>query len=264
MANSIHLFKRTTRALDGARIDKLARSLGIRGKAAATDEALCCGDGRRMLAYAQPCTRFAGLLFFADQTVAWGEVGGKVVRAERARAWTEEMLDKFALRPRPADDDRIRFEFSLEARETEAVLFDGKERRRVKAKTDVMSRAAINGVQVVGPRAKARLVFKSEERPVMMHVGLWESLAVHEERELVREHEIARAVGERLAGRNEREGKAYRLHGIRLVYMAGEFRGAPDLLAPEYLVEIELADPRHDERYPPIPPRQVIRLPAFR
>lgn len=44
----------------------------------------------------------------------------------------------------------------------------------------------------------------------------------------------------------------------------GEFRGAPDLLAPEYLVEIELRDPRHERKNRPIPPRQVLRLPAWR
>lgn len=264
MADSIYLFKRKTRALDAKRMDALARRLGIKGKAASTDEALCCTDGTRTLAYAQPCTRFAGLLFFADQSVAWGEVGGKLVKAQRAQAWSEELLDKFDLRPRRPDDDRIRFEFSLEARETEAMVFDGKERRSVRAKTDVLSHATLNGVPLVGPRAKARFIFKESEAPVMMHVGLWESLAVHEEREIVREHDVARGIDERLSRRDHCEGKTYRLGDIRLVYMADEFNGGPDLIAPEYLVEIELYDQRHNEGNPPIPPRQVLRIPAYR
>lgn len=264
MAETIHLFKRKTRKLGAGQIDALARSLRIKGKAQNTEEALFCHDSTRTLAYAQPCTRFAGLLYFADQSVAWGEATGKVLGAKRAQAWSEDVLEKFELRPQPQDDERIRFEFKLEAVETEAVVFDGKNRRSVKAKTDVMSHALLNGIPVVGPRAKARFIFKANELPVMMHVGFWESLVVHEERELVREHDVARCIGDRLSQRNRCEGRDYRLCDMRLVYMADEFRSAPDLLSPEYLVEIELRDQQHDCKNPPIPPRQVIRLPAFR
>lgn len=264
MDKTIPLFKRKTRALPATQFAAMARSLGLEGKVQATDEALCATDGRRTLAYAQPCTPFSGLLFFSDQSVAWGEVGGKVLGADQARAWTQDLLKKFDLLPHPQQDPQVRFDFSLEARETEAIVFDGRERKRVKAKTDVTSRAMLGDVEVVGPRAKARLVFKDGERPVMMHLGLWESLAVHEERDRVSEHEVARTVADKLAQRRECDGRAYRLFDMRLVYMAGEFRGAPDLLAPEYLVEIELRDPRHDRKNPPIPPRQVLRLPAWR
>lgn len=264
MSETIHLFKRKTRALDAAQFEGLARRLRIDGKVLSTDEALCCRDGTRTLAYAQPCTPFSGLLFFSDQSVAWGEAGGKVTSAKRAQAWTQDLLKKFDLLPQPPKDEKIRFDFKLEAQETEAVVFDGKERRRVKAKTDVTSRVVLDGIEVVGPRAKARLIFKDGETPVMMHLGLWESLVVHEERERVREHDVARTVADKLAQRQHCDGRPYRLCDMRLVYMAGEFRGAPDLLAPEYLVEIELADPRHDLKNPPIPPRQVLRLPAYR
>jgi hypothetical protein len=264
MGESIHLFKRRTRSFDAKQFEGLARHLGIKGKSQNSDEALLHNGDARTLAYAQPCSRFAGLLFFVDQSVAWGEASGKVLSAKRAQAWSEELLDKFELRPRRPEDDRIRFEFGLEARETEAVVFDGKERRRVKAKTDVVSQATLNGIPVVGPRAKARLVFKEDALPVMAHIGLWDSLTVHEERERVREHDVARVIGERLSERNRCEGKAYRLCDLRLVYMADEFHGGPDLLSPEYLVEIELQDPRHGGENAPIPPRQVLRIPAWR
>jgi len=264
MAKSIQLFKRKTRTLGTEAMDAIARQLRVDGNALNTDESLFYNDGKRTLAYAQPYTRFAGLLFFADQSVAWGEAGGKVLNANRAQAWSEELLEKFDLRPQPSENENIRLEFKLEAQETEAVVFDGKERRRIKAKTDVTSHVSLNGIPVVGPRAKARLVFKEAELPVMMHVALWESLAVHEERELAREHDVMHSISERLAKRERCEGKTYRLCDMRLVYMADEFRGSPDLLTPEYLVEIELRDQRHDGRDPPIPPRQVIRMPAFR
>ena len=264
MSESIFLFKRKTRMLGAEQIDALARRLRIDGKVTNTDEALCCHDGTRTMAYAQPCTRFSGLLFFADQSVAWGEAGGKVISATHAQAWSEDFLKKFEFLPRPPEDERVRFDFKLESQETDAVVFDGKERRRVKAKTDVLSHASLNGIPVVGPRAKARLVFKDGESPVMMHLSLWESLTVHEECERLREHDVARAIGERLVQRNRCEKKAYRLCDMRLVYMADEFRGAPDLLMPEYLVEIELRDPHHEAKNTPIPPRQVLRMPAYR
>ena len=264
MNESILLFKRKTQQLGAKQIAALARHLRIDGKTMGTDEALCAHDGTRTLAYAQPCTPLAGLLFFADQTTAWGEARGKTVSAKRAQAWSERLLKEFELLPRPTDDERIRFDFALAAQETDAVVFDGKERRRVKAKTDVSSTITLNDVPVVGPRAKVRLVFKEAEAPVMMHIGLWESLTVHEERERVREHDVARTIAERLTQRRHCDEKRYRLCDMRLVYMAETFRGAPDLLVPEYHVEIELTDTRHDGQNPPIAPRQVVRLPAFR
>jgi hypothetical protein len=264
MTESICLFKRQTRSLGVAQFEALTHQLRIDGKPLVTDEALCCSDGTRTLAYAQPCARFASLLFFTDQSVAWGEASGKTIPAKRAKDWTEKLLETFELLPRRVDDERIRFELELDAQETDAVVFDGKERRRIKAKTDVFSRAKLNGIEVVGPRAKARLVFKAAELPVMLHVGLWESLSVYEERERVREHDVARTVAERLTERGRCEGRSYRLCDIRLVYMAEEFRGAPDLLVPEYLVEIELRGDRHQEKNAPIPPRQVLRVPAYR
>jgi hypothetical protein len=264
MAETIPLFKRRTRTLRAEQISALSKRLRIKGESQGTDEALFCHDGTRTLAYAQPCTRFAGLLFFVDQSSGWGEATGKVLGAVRALGWTDELLKKFELSPRPSDDDRIRFDLKLEARDTEAVVFDGKERRSVKVKTDVLSHVRLNDIPVVGPRGKARLIFKNNEVPVMMHLGLWESLEVHEERELVREHEVARSVGERLSQRSRCENRDYSLRDIRLVYMADEFRGAPDLLAPEYLIEVELRDTRHECKSPPIPPRQVIRMPAYR
>jgi hypothetical protein len=268
MTETITLYKRRTRALDAERLAALARLLGIEGKACQTDEALAHHDGTRTLACAQPCSKWAGLLFYSDQSVAWGEAGGKLLPAQRAQAWTEQLLAKFELLPRASDGDGSgKLELRIDARETDAIVFDGRERRKVPAKTDVISHIALDGVPVVGPRAKVRAVFKHDERPVMLHVGLWDSLQGHETRERVREHDVIRSVDEKLAQRQRCGQRAYDLRDLRLVYMAGEFAGAPDLLVPEYHVEIEL---RHlhagaGKARPAGPaPRQVLRLPAWR
>jgi hypothetical protein len=266
MAQSIFIFKRKTQAMPAERFHKLAAHLGLKGDLVETDEALFArdGDGVRALAYAQPCAKFAGLLFFVDQSVAWGETADKLVSEKRAYDWTHELLKQFELRPNASDDNNIRLDFELKSFQTEAVVFDGRERRRMKVKTDVTSQIALNGIRVDGPRGKVRLVFKSDNRPVMMHIGLWESLAVYEERELIREDEAARLVRDRIAGRGDNRSKSYDIHDVHLIYYADEFRGGPEILAPEYLVEVEFHDPRYTGKQPIQGPRQVIRVPAFR
>lgn len=253
MNDSILVLKRRTRRLAADTFGALARHLRVEARPAALDDALCCSDGARSLAYAQPCTPFGGLLFFADQSIAWGEAVGKVLDPKRAQAWAMALLEKFELLPAPSGDRDIRVAFELEATATEAMVFDGHERRRMKTKTDVTSRTTVNGIPVVGPRAKARMLFKDTESPVMLHVAMWESLLVHEERARLPEDQVARAVDDTLRQLYAGHPPAYRVRGQRLVYQADEFRGAPDLLAPEYLVEIETADAR-----------RVVRVPASR
>ena len=264
MADSIYLFKRTTKKLPPELFTKLAAHLNIKGKPAETDEAFFIGDGIRALAFARSCATFAGLLFFADQSVAWGECTDKPVSEARARSWASDLFKKFDLAPKGGDDKRIRLDFGLEAFQSEAVVFNGKERRRVKAKTDVMAKIALNGVPVVGPRGKVRMIFKEAERPVMVHAGTWDGLSVFEERELVRDHDVVRAVRDGLARREECGKRPYCIRDVRLVYFADEFRGGPDLLAPEYHVEVEFRDPRYSGKEQIQGPRQVVRLPAYR
>jgi len=264
MAESIYLFKRTTKILTPELFTKMAAQMNIKEKPAETDEALFISDGTRSLAFARPCATFAGLLFFADQSVAWGECAKKPVSEARARGWAEDLLKKFDLTPKGGDDKRIRLDFGLEAFQSEAVVFNGKERRRVKAKTDVMANIYLNGVPVVGPRGKVRKIFKETERPVMVHAGLWEGLNVFEERELVREHDVVAAVRQGLTRREECGKRPYDVREVRLVYFADEFRGGPDLLAPEYHVEVELRDPQQTGKEQIQGPRQVVRLRAYR
>lgn len=264
MTKSIFLFKRSVATMPADRFVKLASSLRLKGEPANTDEALFLRDETRALAYAQPCAKFAGLLFYADQSVAWGEPTEKLVSEERARTWAAELLKKFSLLPKQDDTENIRLEVDLAGVQAPAVAFDGKERRQVKVKTDVISKIALNGIPVVGPRGTVRMIFKSDERPVMMHVGLWESLAVFEEREMVREHDVVRTVHERLTQRSDCASRPYKVNDVRLVYFADEFRGGPDLLTPEYHVEVELRDPRAKGKESLQGPRQVIRLPAYR
>jgi hypothetical protein len=246
------------------KLGKLAEHLGLKVSPKQTDEAIVATDDTRALAYAQPCAKFAGLLFYADQSVSWGECKEKLVSDKQARDWGTNLLEKFDLLPKQSDDKKINLSFELKSWQTEAVVFDGKERRREKAKTDVASNISLNGISVDGPRAKVRMIFKSGKSPVMLHVGLWEKLSVYEERELVREHDIIRTVREKLAQRSDCKSRTYDVRDVRLVYFANEYNGGPDLLTPSYFVEVEFLDPRYAGKESIQGPRQVLRLPAFR
>lgn len=262
MTRSVVLYRRTTRRLDAQRLGTVTKRLGVDAKLEGTEEALVAHDGVRALAYAQPCARFAGVLFYVDQTLAWAEPVKRTVTAAAARKWADAFLSEAELLPGDVEDGEL--EFELEARVTEAVVFDGKERRSEKAKTDVISHIALNGIEVTGPRAKVRMVFKTDDRPVMIHAGLWDKLSRHDERELVSEHDVAAAIRGGLADRKDCSTRASKLTDLRLVYWADAFTGGPDLLAPWYFAEIEHTDPRYDGKDPIQGPRQVLRLPAFR
>jgi len=265
MSESVFLFKRKAQRMSADKLGKLAEHLGFRGSAKETDEAIVAKDDVRTLAYAQPCAKFAGLLFYTDQSVAWGECSDeKLVSDRQARDWGNRLLEGFELLPKRSDDEKIKLSFELKSWQTEGIVFDGKERRRMKAKTDVASDVSLNGIPVVGPRGKVRMIFKRDESPVMLHVGLWDQLSVYEERELVREHDVVSTVREKLAQRSERSARSYDVRDVRLVYFADEYNGGPDLLTPSYFVEVEFMAPRHAGKEAIQGPRQVLRLPAFR
>ena len=264
MAEKVYLFRRRTRSLEPEQLQALSEYLEIKGEPVKTDEALALRGENRALVYAQPCARLAGQLFYVDQSTAWGEVIDKPVDEKHALDWSHKLIEAAGLQPDPSRDEDQRLEFDLVSFPTEGVVFDGKERRRVKVATNVRSQIRLNEIPVVGPRGKVRMLFKGVRTPVMMLVGLWDRLEVYEERDLVSENEVARAVQDRLTDRKACGERTYNLNDIRLVYFAGEYEGGPDLLAPEYHVEVEHRDPAYRGKDPIQGPRQVIRLPAYR
>ena len=213
MSKTVLVLRRKTRAMDADRFVKLGEHLGIKGEPLNSEDAVVLKDDSRTIAYAQSCGKFAGLLFYADQRVAWGEATGKLLSDKRARDWAGALLKKFNLLPEKSDDRKIAFDFALTALETEAVVFDGNARKQVKAKTDVGADIAINGIPVVGPRGKVRIIFKAAEQPVMMHVALWETLSIYEERDLVSEHDVVRTVRDKLKSRSECGKRTYDVPG---------------------------------------------------
>jgi len=261
----IPVFRIHTERIETNKFEAIADHLGLHGKLVTTQEALFMQeDQRRALAYAQPGSRFAGLLFFTDQTQP-----GMAARVEHAPgseevgAWTDEFLKRFQLGPREMEDKRIQVSFATRVLRTESVVKEdreGKEVKRVPIKTDVASDLRVNGHHVTGPRAKLRLVFKTSRVPVWIHRALWEKLEVFETRPMLTEDDVYRMVSDRISKRGETR-RAWRLVDIRLAYFAGEFSGGPDLLLPYYFAEIEMRDPKDGERARQ-GPRQLIQIPA--
>lgn len=261
--SNIYLYKTRAAHATADSFMKIARKLGIDGKSIETDEALAVNDKKRALLYGQPCSKYAGLLFFTDQSKSLGEVSEKSLSEKRAKRWADEFLKEFDLIPRKTDDRRIKLSFATSSYQADAVVFDGKERTKAKVKTEVASKISLGDIPVTGPRAKVRMGFKEDEKPVMIHCGLWEEIEVYEEKELVREHDIVKTVKEKLAKRSNCKAVTA-IVDVKLAYFAGEFAGGPDLLAPYYFIDVEFEDKDGREQGIEQGPRQLIWLPAYR
>lgn len=261
--SQILLYRMKPERMKPNKFTEIARHLDTKGELVETGEALAIHDSERALAYAQPGGRFAGLLFYIDQSRGVAQVVDKLIDSKSAEHWATDFLDRFGLAPRKVEDKRVKLSFEIYTYEDQSITFDRKERRRIKLKTEIGSKIELNGIRVVGPRAKVRMVFKDQERPISIHRGLWESIEVYEERELVREHDIYTVLKEKLAKR--RDSRAYYdVIDCKIAYFAREFCSEPDILAPFYFIEVEYEAANAEKMGITQGPRQVFLLPAYR
>ncbi len=259
----ILLLKRSVNTMKLERFQKIAATLEIKGKAMETDNALAVKDAKRVLVYAQPYTKFAGLLFFNDQSKGIADSAETLLDDKKAKRWGDDFLHEFNLIPSKPKDDRINLSLNLSSSQTEAVVFDGKERKRIKNRTEIRSEIVLNEIPVVGPRAKVRMIFKDQEKPILIHSCLWDKLEVYEEKEAVRIHDVVKTVKEKLTER--RSCMAHNdVVSTRLAYFANEYTAGTDLLAPYYFVEVEFEDMKAKEYGIRQGPRQVFWVPAYR
>lgn len=259
----IYLYRVKAAAMKKEKFAAIAKELGIKSKFIETEDALAIHDTARALAYAQPSAKFAGLLFFSDQLQATAGDVKKPIDPKSAKAWTDNFMERFDLLPGKIGDERIKLRYETLSDQTEAVIFDGKERTKKKIKTEVRSQMSLNDIPVEGPRSKVRMIFKELDRPIMIHLGMWESIEIYEERELIREHDVYTIVKEKLAQRQKNEIN-YDIVDIKLAYYADEFKGGPDLLIPYYFVEIEYEDKKGREMGIAQGARQIFPVPAYR
>ena len=260
--STISLFRMTAPQLDQNIIRRAAEYLRLGDKLAVSDDAVAVHDDARVLVRAGACAKFPGMLLYVNHRSALGAIHEKPLDAERAGRWLGDFLDKHSLRPGKVDE-RAKLELLPYARVTAAVVFDGKERKRVPARTDAGVRFRLNGLPVSGPRTRIRAVFGNDELPLMVHVATWDRLEHHADVDLVRPHEVIAALEKSVRGRTECNF-ALRVGDVRLAYAASEeFQGRPDLLAPFYFIEVR--SPQRDSKSDPeLAPRQLLKIPAWR
>ena len=259
----IYTYKIHTEQMKPEKFLTIARRMEITNKLVQTDEALAIRDKQRILVYAQPGAKFAGLLMYTDQSKGMADPVKKPLDVERAKEWATKFLQDFDLIPRKVEDDRIRLSFDVSSYQTDAITYDGKERQTSTNKTEIGSKILLNDIRVVGPRAKVRIVFKNQVNPIFLYRGLWERIDVYEEKELIRAHDIVRVLKEKLADRRKFRAN-YEILSTKLAYFADEYSGGPDLLTPFYFIEIEHEDVDAKKSGITQGPRQVFWLPAYR
>lgn len=261
--SKVYIYKTKPGKIHRSDFLKIAKKLGLGKKVVETDEAMAINNSEKALVYCQPGAKMGGTLFYTDQTQSMGAITKRLVDEKSAKRWSDKFLKDFDLLPREVDDERIEFEFRTGSYRANAVSFDGKERKTCKVKTEVSSKTTLNGIHVTGPRAKVRIVFKERDHPAMIHRGFWDTIEIFEERELVREHDIAKAVKEKLATRAKNDNY-HNILDIRLAYFATAFKGGPDLLAPYYFIDVAFEDQKSREMGIKDMPKQMLWLPAYR
>ena len=214
--------------------------------------------------HGQPTNRLAGLTTAIDATRgiapdidAEGNHKREVLDPDHATEVVEELVDRAGLATARTTTD-LELDVRTDARVTEGVRFDGKERMRFAVKTDSSPRHDQRA-----PRQR------SPSRPVgHVHRRRPTDPAVRGElgcARLVRRVTLIdkdEAIVDLVSTRPERYDKRSPIEVISatLGYWAGEYAGGADLLEPSWFVEIEH---RLDAKGG-IPPRKLVRLPATR
>ena len=250
---------------DADRLRLVGDRLEIRGELRESEDAIVLASESGAIVHGQPTNRLGGLTTAIDtkrgiapDIDADGNHKREVLDPDRATDVVKELLDRAGLATVRTKTD-LELDVRTDARVTEGVRFDGKERTRFAVKTDVRARVTVNGLTVTGPRAGLSATFTDSDQPVRLFAASWDAIETFDERPLVDKDE---AIADLLATRPERHDKRSPVDVIEatLGYWAGEYGGGADVLEPSWFVEIEH---RLDGKGG-IPPRKLVRLPATR
>jgi hypothetical protein len=244
--------------LDFDRLRSLAEQFHLDGEQIEAENAIAINGRSGAVVHGQPTNRMGGVTTAVDLTRGIATSEGEPLPVEAAASMTTEILERHGL---GAAGLRSEFELDwrIDARTTEAVTFDGKERRRHPVKTDVRARVFLNEVPVSGPRTGASLTFTDSEVPLRMMVTSWASLERYGERELIEKDEVLAELQSAVKHRNGRTD-GLEVRSANLAFWAAPYAGGADLLEPSWFVEVEHTDVDTDGQAP----RQLLRLPATR
>lgn len=244
--------------LDIDRLARLAERFRIDGEPVESEEAIVISGRSGAVVHGQPANRMGGVTTAVDLTRGVATSEGEPLPVEKAVPLATEVMESHGLGA-VGTRSELDLDWQIDARVTEAVTFDGKERRRHPIKTDVRARVVLNEVPVSGPRTGASLTFTDHEVPLRMMVTTWQDLEVYGERELVEREE---ALEELLSAARHRDGRseAFEVLSATLAYWAGPYTGGADLLEPSWFVEVAHTGDGIGDQVP----KQLLRLPATR
>jgi hypothetical protein len=238
----------------------IAQDLRLDGELTQGDGGMVLHNKRQILTWSQPNAKFGGLLFYVDRDLSLAEPAKELPSVDSIKRYMNGFLERSSLMPIHGKHD---VSVKLEAKVTQAMMETAEkgEVERVPMRVDVFSHIQLDGLPVVGPRAKVRAAFGDAETPQFLHAGLWKTVEVYRTGELIPRERLLKIIDERAMGREKKI--ELRVHDITLAYWAREYRGGADILEPYYFVEIEHleSDQRLGEK--DSGPRQVLEFLAY-
>jgi hypothetical protein len=258
--SNVNIFRYRPKYMKADLFHTIARDLRLDGEFAQGEEGMVLHNKRQILTWSQPKAKFGGLLFYLDRDRSLAEPAQKLMRVDSIKEYMSEFLERSHLMPVQGKHD---VSVKLVAKATEAVMETGEkgEATRVPMRVDVSSHVQLDGLPVMGPRAKVRAAFGDGEVPLFMHIGLWETVDVYKTGELIPKDRLHKVIDDRVR-RRERQIEL-RVRDITLAYWAREYRGGADVLEPYYFVEIEHLGPDQKQDEEGSGPRQVLQFLAY-
>ncbi len=258
--SDVNVFRYRPQHMKAELFRTIAQDLRLDGEFAQGDEGMVLHNKRQILTWSQPGAKFGGVLFYADRDRSLAEPAKKLPGVDSSKKYMNGFLERSRLMPIRSKHD---VSVKLEAKITEAMMETGEkgEVARVPMRVDVSSHIQLDGLPVMGPRAKVRAAFSDGETPQFLHVGLWETIVVYRTGELIPRDRLLKIIDDRTK-RRERKSEL-RVRDITLAYWAREYRGGADILEPYYFVEIEHLESNQRKGEEGSGPRQVLQFLAY-
>lgn len=245
--------------LDDDRIQALAETISLRGELLRTDEAIALVGPDGAVVHGQPGNRMGGLTNLVDNRRGIADLPPetdqrRLIPAEKAAAVVAELTEKLRLGPAVAGG--VTLDVRVDARVTQGVTFDGKERRTFDAKTDVRTRVYLDGILLSGARAGVSATFLDDASPVHLAVTTWDAVEAFDEVEVLEKDEVLENL--LTAAKGRRKTTPFEVVSASLAYWAGPYEGGADLLEPVWFVEVAHTPSRGEETGP----RQLVKVAA--
>lgn len=257
--SNVNIFRYRPQQMKEDQFYAIAEDLRMDGEFSQGEEGMILFNKNEVLTWSQPNAKFGGLLQYIDRRRSLSQPAEGLPDVDGIRDYMNEFLDRQRLMP---TEDGYDVTVKLESK-VAAAMMESEEGKltRVPMRVDVSSHIQLDGLPVIGPRAKIRAAFGEWETPQFLHVGLWESVELYKKGELIPKDRLATTIDERTA-RRDRES-ALKVRDIDLAYWAREYQGGADILEPYYFVEIEHLDVSDQSADEGSGPRQVLQFLAY-